>query len=126
MFYIRTGPAGKAQAAGLLACGDGLDLDQLVLVAEHRDPQQRARRIVLAERAGYLVPGGNEVGPVGAGDEHGGLQHVCESAAALFERDPQIRERLASLLGGIPWRDDLPRRVKRASSRGKHEARCGW
>src|SRR5215472_16237607 len=39
--------------------GDGLDLDELTGVAEHSDADQRARHVVVGERGGDLVPGGD-------------------------------------------------------------------
>jgi isopentenyl-diphosphate delta-isomerase len=39
--------------------GDRLDLDQLVLVAEHRDAEQGARHVVRAERVPHHAPGGH-------------------------------------------------------------------
>src|SRR5580704_985455 len=49
--------------------GDRFDFDQLVGVAEHGHPEQGARRIVLAERGLDHLPGGDEIGPLGRGDE---------------------------------------------------------
>ena len=83
------------------------------------------RCIVVAESAGYLVPGRHEVGAVAARDENGRLDHVWQTAAALLERDPQVRERLAGLHSDIAGGDDLPGFVKRAGACGKDKAGQG-
>src|SRR5262245_27425828 len=57
---------------------DGLDLDQLVRVAEHGHPEQRARRIVFAERVAHHAPYGRERRAVRGGNEHRGLDHIGE------------------------------------------------
>ena len=53
---------------------------------------------MITERGGYLVPGGNQVIAVAAGDVDGRLDHVPDRRAGLLQRDPQVPERLAEQL----------------------------
>lgn len=69
---------------------DRLDLNELAGIAEHRDPQQCAGHVMVTEDGGDLVPGGHQVIPVTAGDVHGGLHHVTDRRAGLFQGDAQI------------------------------------
>src|SRR5262249_21748409 len=48
--------------------GNGVDLDELASVAEHRDAEQGARRVVVAEPGAHYAPGCDEVGLVGTRD----------------------------------------------------------
>ena len=55
---------------------DGLDLDQLPGVPEHRHAERGAGCVVLTERRSYDVPRRHQIGPVGRGDVHGRLEDV--------------------------------------------------
>ena len=53
--------AGRTRLLPAVAHGDGFHLDELVLVAEHRHSDERAGRVVLAERLPHDLPGGEQV-----------------------------------------------------------------
>lgn len=58
--------------------GDGLDLDELVLVTEHGDAHQRAGDVMVSERVPDYLPGGHQVLPPGRCDENPCANDVLE------------------------------------------------
>lgn len=58
--------------------GDGLDLDQLVLIAEHGDAHQGAGNVMVSERVPDYLPGGHQVLPPGRSDENPCADDVLE------------------------------------------------
>jgi hypothetical protein len=65
-------------ASGASDGGDRVDLDELVLVAEDRDAEKRARRIMLAEGVSDGLPRRSEIGLIGGSYVDGALDHVAE------------------------------------------------
>ena len=98
--------------------GDGLDLDQLAWVAQDRNAEQRARHVVIGEDGGDLVPGGDQIAAVAAGDVDGGLEHVPDRHARLLQRGPQVGEGMAHLRGHVAGRGDVALLIDRAGARG--------
>jgi len=96
---------------------DGLDLDELARVAEDSYAEQRARRVVIAEEAGYLIPGGDQVTAIAAGDVHGRLKHIADRRPGLLQGDPQVPQCLAHLRADIAQGDHLPLLIERAGAR---------
>ena len=58
---------------------DGLDLNKLAGIAEHRHPNQSARRVVTAEVPPDDVPGGDQVSAVVTGHVHGRLHDIFKT-----------------------------------------------
>jgi hypothetical protein len=55
---------------------DDLDLDKLAWVAKDSYAEQCARHVVTGEETCYLIPGGDQVTTIAAGDVDGRLQHI--------------------------------------------------
>lgn len=100
----------------------GLHLDQLVVVAQRRDAQQSARRVVLAETVTHHLPRRDQVGLARRSHVHGGLDDVAELRAGLRERDLEVVHHLAGLTGEVTGCDGVALGVKRARARGEDQA----
>ncbi len=57
---------------------DGLDLDELIRIAEHADAEQRARRVVVSERRRHHLPHVVQVPLVRRRHVDGCLEHIAE------------------------------------------------
>lgn len=105
--------------------GDRFDLDKLSLVAEDRDAEQGARRIMVTEPGTHHVPGGHEVSLLGARHIHGRPNHVSELGSGSLERYLQVVHHLVGLANNVTWRNDLIFGVDRARAGGVHESGAG-
>jgi hypothetical protein len=66
-------------------------------VAHDGDPEQGAGRVVAAEEAGYLIPGGHQVIAIAAGYVDGRLEYVLDRRPGLLQGSPQVAQGLAHL-----------------------------
>ena len=101
--------------------GDGFDLDQLAGPAEHGHAEQRARRVVIAERRADDIPGRSQVSPFRRGDEHGGFEHVSQRGAGLGQGGGEIGHRQAGLRPHVTNADDFTPVVEGACSGGEDQ-----
>lgn len=79
----------------------GFDLDELMVVAERGDAEQRARGIVIAERVTDDLPGRHEVGLVGGSDQYAGGDDIFERCARVAEGDLHVLDALRGLRGNV-------------------------
>ena len=84
--------------------GHGLDLDQPVVVVEHGDTEQGARRVVLAEPVPDRLSGRDEIRLPGRGDQRPGADHVLDGGAGLGERGAHRVEGDPGLTGVVTGR----------------------
>jgi hypothetical protein len=100
---------------------DGLDLDKLAWVAQDRHTKQRARRVMITEETGDLIPGGNQILADTAGDIDGRLDHIRDRRPGLFQGDLQILQSLTHLRPDVRWGNDLAVLIERAGTCGKDQ-----
>jgi isopentenyl-diphosphate delta-isomerase len=119
--------AGKVRPGRLRAenRGDRLDLDKLVLVAEHGDAEQGARDVVRAERVPHHVPGGHQVLLPARRDQHPGAYDVFHGRAGVREGGPHVLERLRGLARVVAHGRGRAVLVQRARPGEEDEPRLG-
>lgn len=101
---------------------DGLDLDQLILVAQHSDAQQRAGNVVIAERVVNDIPHHAEVRSLRRCHQHSGADDISQRCTGRSQRFRQILKARGSLTRVISHGSGHPVRVERTRTREEHQA----
>lgn len=78
--------------------GDGLDLNQLIVIAQHCDAHQGAGHVVVAERVTNNRPRRTQVRLTRRSNQDASADHVFDRRAS---RPKRLRQRL-NALGGLP------------------------
>lgn len=95
-------------------CRDGFDLDQLIGVTEHRNAEQCARGIVLAEVPPDDLPRRHEIFSLLRRDVHRRLDDIGELGTSCTKSDLEVRHDLLGLRFDVSGSHDPARGVKRA------------
>jgi hypothetical protein len=105
--------------------GNGVDLDKLAPVAEHRDAEQGAWRVVVAEPGAHYVPGCDEVRLVSARNVDGRPHDVCQHSPCRLQRHLKIVHDLPGLPGNVTERYNPVVLVDRTRTGGVHKPDTG-
>src|SRR5207245_7931497 len=108
--------------SGRADCRDRLDLDELVGIAEKRDPEQRARRT--SKPFSHDVPDTQEVRPLCRDDVDRRLEERLRAAPGCGERVEEILHRACCLRLEVARRDHATLLVQRATTGGEAETVC--
>jgi len=98
---------------------DRLDLDELVGIAEKRDPEQRARRT--SKPFGHDIPDAHEIRPLDRDDVDRRFEERLRAASRRGERVEEILRGSCCLRLEVARRDDATLLVQRSSTGGEEE-----
>jgi hypothetical protein len=104
-------------------CCDGLDLYELSRVAEHRHPDESARRVVTTKVRPHDVPGGDQVSAVAAGHVNGRLHDILKTSTRGLECHDQVRHHSFSLDPDVADADDGAGLVEGAGTSSEDETK---
>jgi hypothetical protein len=97
---------------------DALDLDELVRVPEHGNPEQGARGPMWLQTGRHNIPDSDEVLAI-PDDIHRRLHQVRRSGAMATQDSKQVLDRLLGLGAVVPGSHDVPISIKRARTCGE-------
>jgi hypothetical protein len=102
--------------------GNRFDLDKLIRKTENRDTDQCAWRVVVAETVRNFIPRRNEIMAIAGANIDRRLDNVTQRSAALFQRNPEVAERLPHLRRDVARSDYLSLIIERTRARSDDQA----
>ncbi len=107
---------------GVANRSDGLDLNELVVVAEDGHTEQCARNIVVSESISHDLPGGDKICLRRRRHEDAGADHILERGTCLVEGDPHVFDGFGGLACVIADRGGCAVGVQRAGAGEEDQA----